>query len=235
MMTGPQESEWPIRLHDGHVYMTIMGCQWILDTGAPVSFGDTPWHPLDVSAPLPPRTELANGGWSDARSVSKHLGVKVAGVIGCDFLNRHEVCIDLPKGVFKFLNGGIPQGHTHVLGFPAALRGIPTIKATIAGECGEYIFDTGAQLSYYVGDPPPGHTPTPDFPDFWPGVDNFVTPTFTVDVTFTNYAMPIKFGQPVDGLKATLLQANLKGIIGIDLIRQSSCCYYPRRKLMVIE
>jgi hypothetical protein len=235
MMPNQRRPGLPIRFQEGHAYMTILGSQWVLDTGAPASFGETSRHPLDDSRPLLPGVNIANGGWSDASSVSSYLGVQVAGVIGCDFLNQHDLLIDLPNGVFQFLDSGIPRGHAHILGFPPALRGVPTMEATIGGQSGRYIFDTGAQLSYYVGTPPAGHTPGPACSDFWPGTGRFLAPTFIADVAFAGYTMPLRFGQPVEDLKSMLLQANLKGIIGIDLIRQKACGYYPRRKLLIIQ
>jgi hypothetical protein len=221
----------PIELHAGHPNLNIDGRRWVLDTGAPVSFGDAPSHPLESSIPF-----VRNPGDIDAEDVSRFLGVPVAGVIGADFLNRHDHCLDFRSGRYEACDRLASSGHEHTLSFPAQLRGLPTIKARIGEEEGDFLFDTGAQLSYHVGRPPAGHGAGEEIWDFWLGLSQprFRTRTHEAEVTFADYTITLRFGEPPDGLHEFLLSLGLRGVIGIDLIARNVCWYAPRRRSLQI-
>lgn len=222
----------PIELHAGHPYLNIDGRRWVLDTGAPVSFGEAPSHPLAASLPF-----VRKHGVIDAEVVSCHLGVPVAGVIGGDFLNRHDHCLDFPCGRYEACDGLASSGHEHTLSFPAQLQGLPTIKARIGEDEGDFLFDTGAQLSYHVGRPPAGHVAGEEIWGFWLGLADtrFRTPTYEAEVCFADYATTLRFGEPPDGLRQLLLGLGLRGVIGIDLIARHVSWYAPRRLSLQIS
>lgn len=222
----------PIELHAGHSYLTIDGRRWVLDTGAPVSFGETADHPLEASLPF-----VRKHGDVDAEVVSRYLGVSVAGVIGGDFLNRHEHRIDFPSGRYEVCDGQVTSGHEHALSFPAQLQGLPTLKARIGADEGDFLFDTGAQLSYHVGRPPAGHVAGEEIWDFWLGLADtrFRTPTYTAEVCFADYATTLRFGEPPAELHQFLLGLGLRGVIGIDLIARHVSWYAPRRRRLQVR
>lgn len=222
----------PIELHAGHPYLNIDGRRWVLDTGAPVSFGEAPSHPLESSIPF-----VRKHGDFDADVVSRFLGVPVAGVIGGDFLNRHDHRLDLPSGRYEACDELASSGHEHTLSFPAQLQGLPTIKAKIGEDEGDFLFDTGAQLSYHVGRPSVGNVPGEVVWDFWLGLPQprFQTPTYTAEVTFTDYATTLRFGEPPAELHQFLLGLGLRGVIGIDLIARHVSWYAPRRRRLQVR
>ena len=55
----------------------------------------------------------------------------VAGVIGGDFLNRHDHHLDFSSGLYEAGDGWVSSGHEHALEFPVQLQGLPTLKARI--------------------------------------------------------------------------------------------------------
>jgi hypothetical protein len=222
----------PIELHAGHPYLTIDGRRWVLDTGAPMSFGETSRHPLEASLPF-----VRKHGEIDAEVVSRHLGVPVAGVIGGDFLNRHDHRLDFSSGLYEAGDGWVSSGHEHALDFPVQLQGLPTLKARIGEDEGDFLFDTGAQLSYHVGRPPAGHVAGEEIWDFWLGLADtrFRTPTYEAEVCFADYATTLRFGEPPDGLRQLLLGFGLRGVIGIDLIARHVSWYAPRRLSLQIS
>ena len=222
----------PIELHAGHPYLNIDGRRWVLDTGAPASFGETASHPLEASLPF-----VRKHGDIDADVVSRHLGVPVAGVIGADFLNRHDHRLDFPSGRYDASYELASSGHEHTLSFPAQLQGLPTLKARIGEDEGDFLFDTGAQLSYHVGRPPAGHVAGEEIWDFWLGLADtrFRTPTYEAEVCFADYATTLRFGEPPDRLRQVLLDLGLRGVIGIDLIARHVSWYAPRRRSLQIS
>lgn len=222
----------PLELHAGHPYLNIDGRRWVLDTGAQESFGETASHPLEASLPF-----VQKHGDIDAEVVSRHLGVPVAGVIGADFLNRHDHRLDFPSGRYDASNEQASSGHEHTLSFPDQLLGLPTIKARIGEDEGDFLFDTGAQISYHLGRPPTGHVPGEEIWDFWLGQADtrFRTPTYEAEVCFTDYATTLRFGEPPFALRQFLRGLGLRGVIGIDLIARNVSWYAPRRRSLKIS
>jgi len=222
--------ELPIELHAGHAYLTIDNRLWILDTGSPVTFGEGSHHPLEPKLPF-----VAKQGDVDATVVSEFLGVRIAGVVGSDFLNRYDHRIDLTSGLYAASDGHFSAGRDYPLEFPERLHGIPTLKASIGGQEGEFIFDTGAQLSYHLGPPPTDYDPGETIWDFWLGCGSFQTQTFVKEVTFAQDTVPLPFGIPPTALADFLNTLGLHGVIGIDLISRHTCSYAPRSKRMTIN
>lgn len=212
----------------------LNGSRWVLDTGAPFSLGDADRHPLEATQSLNRSIEVSPGHHANALTVSQYLGISVAGVIGCDFLNHHDLIFDFSAGELKFGDDILRTGQRHALSFPPALKGLPTIKAKVGGQEGDFIFDTGAQISYFFGTPPTDRIDGEEILDFWLGEGVFRAQTYAAKVAFTDYATSLRFGVPPPSLREAFRPQGILGIIGLDLISQQVCRYQARLQLMTI-
>ena len=84
----------PLELRDGHVYVELGGELWLLDTGAPTSFGTL--RSLSIAG------EQFKLGTSylglTATTLSQFVGVPCAGLLGADVLGRFDHIFDTYSG-----------------------------------------------------------------------------------------------------------------------------------------
>lgn len=218
----------PLHLRDGHLFIELDDALWLLDTGAPTSFGSS--------------SSLSFGGRQfsvepdylglTASSLSQLVHVDCTGLLGADVLNEFDLLLDAARGTVEVSEGELDHdGDTVPL---EELMGIPILAARIRGTDVRMFFDTGAQVSYLQ------HETLADFPeagstaDFYPGIGEFQTDTHTVDVTVGTTAFPLRCGTLPDLLAATLMMAGTEGIVGSELLRDRPVGYFPRRQLLVL-
>ena len=111
--------------------------------------------------------------------------------------------------------------------------GIPIVSPNIDGANRRMIFDTGAQISYLQ------NISLNTFPsagivnDFYPGVGQFQTETYMVDISIGTKSQQLRCGSLPELLGMTLMMAGTEGIIGNEILRNSVAGYFPKQKQLV--
>jgi hypothetical protein len=218
----------PIVFRDGHLFVEIEGWLWLFDTGAPESFGQSNEIIVDGLR------FLLNKGYMElsASTLSQFVGVECRGLIGADILGQFDHVIDIFTGTVTISTGDLKHpGKTFAL---SEFMGIPILTAEIASTDYRMFFDTGAQISYFQED-----TLT-DFPnagivtDFYPGVGQFQTDTYQIQVSLGDCVFPLRCGKLPGLIGATLMMAETSGIIGNQIIENRAIGYFPRRKALCL-
>jgi hypothetical protein len=218
----------PLKLQDGHLFLVVADAWWLLDTGAPTSFGTS--ESISIAG-----EEFRLGGsylGLTAATLAGFIGVPCAGLLGADVLGRFDHVFDTPSGAVTISTSELTcSGQTiHLTEF----MGIPILTAQVAGTDYRMFFDTGAQISYFQDDS------LADFPaagrvtDFYPGVGQFQTDTHQVEVSLGGIDFTLRCGMLPGLLGATLIMADTEGIVGNQILRDRIVGYFPRRSTLVL-
>jgi hypothetical protein len=225
----------PLSLEEGHLFLTLEGEKWLVDTGADVSFG------------RPRRLTLAGETFEVPRdlslifaspeTLSRDVGVEITGLIGNDILTRFDWVFDVPAGRAICsrdeleLEGEVLETHP--------FAGLPIIDARIGDEEGvRVLFDTGAQIGYIDPERIRRFPRVGTFSDFSPlhTEGRFETPLHDVDVGLGENRYTLKTGVLPGGLlKPLLTLAGADGIVGVETFRHGRAGYFPRRRQLVFE
>lgn len=218
----------PLHLRDNHVFVELGGELWLLDTGAPTSFG--------TSGNVAIGGEQISLGTSylglTATALSQFVGVACAGLLGADVLGRFDHIFDTAGGRLTISTAELSHRgmNVHLDGF----MGIPIVTARVRTHDYRMFFDTGAQISYFQGDS------LGDFPragsvvDFYPGVGQFQTDTHEVPISLGGVAFALRCGNLPDLLGMTLMMAGAEGIVGNAILSNRIVGYFPRRRTMIL-
>lgn len=221
---------YPFRLDQGHPFVSIDGADWLLVTGAPSSFGNR--AVLVMGKETIPIANQYMG--LTAETLSSYVGRETAGIIGCDIINRHEVCMDVPAGSITFSSEALPLT---ALTLPVKnFMGVPIIQVT-TGELERTMalfFDTGAQISYLPARELQGLPSEGDIEDFYPGFGTFTTATYRVPLSLGGRQTSLRCGCLPDMLAMTLGLAGTQGILGNEILLQQAVSYHPARALLCL-
>lgn len=218
----------PLQSLDGHLFVELDDRRFLIDTGAPSSFGAGKSVTLaGITFPLP----TAQMGL-DAETISSLVGQRVSGLLGADIINAFDVLLDVRSGQITFATDPIPLEGEAVA--TDEFMGIPIVEAEIRGVSRRMFFDTGAQLSYLQ------HETVAAFPsrgvvtDFYPGFGSFETETYAVDLAVCAIPFTLRCGVLPGLLGMTLTMAGTEGIIGNEIVLDRVVGYFPRRHQLVI-
>jgi hypothetical protein len=112
--------------------------------------------------------------------------------------------------------------------------GIPILTARISDSDYRMFFDTGAQISYLQDDAITGFPPAGSVTDFYPGVGQFQTDTYQVQVGLGDCAFTLRCGTLPGLLGVTLMMADTSGIIGNQITENRVVGYFPRRNVLCL-
>ena len=222
----------PLQLRDGHLFVDLggdLGGQlWLLDTGAPTSFGAS--RSLAIAGE---RFDLYTDYLGlTPESLSQFIGVPAVGLLGADVLGRFDHIFDTAAG--KLTLSTAELSHT---GQPVRLdevMGIPIVTAQIGGRAYRMFFDTGAQISYLQSDALKTFPAAGAVTDFYPGVGEFETDTHDVQVSLEGVPFTLRCGTLPGLLGMSLSMAGTEGIVGNAILEKRSVGYFPRRSVMML-
>ena len=220
-------SEYPLCLLKGHLYIQVEGELWLIDTGAPGSFG-TPGHvELDdkqFEVPL----ELEN---LSASSLCDFVGVECAGLLGMEILGQFDIGFELPgnklivsRDELSFNGAGERLMEIH---------GLPIAQVRVGGSMHSMFFDTGAQFSYL------NHAKVETYPhlgrveDFHPEIGMFWADMFLIPCKFGTLEFKMNVGRPPDRIRQVLEACGVPGVFGNEALRQRAWWYSSRRGVLV--
>ena len=219
---------FPMTFRDGHLFVTISGHDWLLDTGAPTSFGTV--TSLVVENRTFNLSECYMGLTAD--KLTEFIGHPTVGILGADVLNEFDILFDAPKGLVSFADA-LRELDGQIINTDDFM-GIPIIQASIDGTDRRMFFDSGAQISYFQDDSltmfPAAGTTT----DFFPGIGQFQTETYLVEITLGNTRYTLRCGSLPGLLEMTLMMADTEGIIGNEILRDRKVGFFPRRRQLVL-
>ena len=96
-------------------------------------------------------------------------------------------------------------------------------------------FDTGAQISYLQNDTLTHYPGLGAVTDFYPGVGEFQTETYRVDLTLADAPLQVRCGSLPGMLGMALMMAGTSGILGNEVIRNRRVGFFARRGCVVFE
>lgn len=228
MPDHPPALRLPLALRHRHLFVDLDGESWLLDTGAPISFG----HP-DTATIAGQRFPVADSMLgTTADDLADAVGTPCTGLLGMDVLGRFDHLIDVPAGVLTVSPGELAlEGHE----LPhTAVMGVPVVEVDVAGSACRLFFDTGAQYSYLDADLRDGHPDAGPVDDFHPGFGTFRTGTSRVPITLGGLTLEVRCGSLPGLLAGTLMLAGTRGIVGTEIMADRAVGFFPRRGLIVL-
>lgn len=218
----------PLQFRHGHLFVELGGEPWLLDTGAPTSFGMSRSLTIAGEQFILDTTYLG----LTASTLSQFVGVPCVGLLGADVLGRFDHLFDTNGG--RLTVSSAELSHIGETIFLEEFMGIPIVTAHVGDRDYRMFFDTGAQLSYFQDDL------LAEFPfagrvtDFYPGIGQFQTDTYDVTVTLGSVAFTLRCGTLPGLLGMTLMMANTAGIVGNAILINRTVGYFPRRHTMIL-
>jgi hypothetical protein len=228
MDEGKGMQQFSLRHQKGHLFIHIDGDDWLLDTGAPTSFG-TNCVAIGGQKFSIPRSYMG----LDAEELSGFVKCPTSGIIGADVLNGFDILIDIRQGLVLFSAEEISlEGEAIEM---TDFMGIPVIQANIGGSDRKMFFDTGAQISYLQDDSLVNFPSNGVVSDFYPGFGEFETETYRVDTMLGTTKFELICGSLPGMLGMTLGIAGVEGIIGNEILMERTLGYFPRQRFLVLS
>ena len=224
------QTQTPLITQKGHLFARIESKDWVVDTGSPTSFGNSP--ALQLAGQSFAVTNSYMG--LTAAVLSDFIGHPAEGIIGTDILNRLDVVFDTEAGLLtlaeEILTGD--DGAALPLSF---FMEVPLIEVDVAGVRHSMFLDTGAQTSYFQDDSLTDYPSMGMLEDFFPGMGNFQTSTHRVPVSLGPLTMELCCGSLPGLLGLTLAIAGVNGIVGNQALTGHKVTYLPRQKKVVFR
>lgn len=222
-------SEYPLRFLSGHFFVELDDALWLLDTGAPSSFG------AGGSVRLCDRSFDLDDGFMGltTESLAELTGVDTAGLLGADVLNKFDHEFDHAAKRISISRDEIPLSGSSVP--HESFMGIPVVSVEIDGETYSMFFDTGAQISYFQDSSLERFPEAGLVTDFYPGAGQFQTETHLVNFQLGDLSLNARFGRLPELLSATLLMAGTQGIVGNEILLDRVVVFCPRRKRIMFQ
>lgn len=212
---GPTQDPWtyPLITHAGHLLIEAHGQRYFIDTGSPVSLGDTPIRLADAEIPDP----SAGLGPMTVMSLVEMVGTPFDALIVTDLLALFDVEIALHARTFTLsealfdLSAGFPVDY---------VNRTPRITCEIDGREAHCFIDTGAPLSY-IGDAwLEGAAALEDYDDFHPMFGEFRVPTYATTLRCLGSTLSLRVGRMPELLAHAVDLGGGDGIVGTRLFEQ---------------
>ena len=221
-------NSYPLTLKNDHMFLELQGGTWLMDTGAPTSFGSESTASIE-------KTDFeiqSNYMGMDIDQIKDATDIDMVGLLGTDVLNNFDFLLDLPSETATISSGEIEHvGSSLNLN---EFMGIPIVTACISGHEFQMFLDTGAQISYLQDEILETFPKSGSLTDFYPGFGTFETETYSAKVTLGNVQFSLRCGTLPQLLGMTLMMGGTQGILGNDIFRDRKVGYFPRRGLLVI-
>lgn len=226
---APRSVTAPLRFLNGHLFVELGSRLWLLDSGAPESFGrdkhivllgehfhfDDSYHGLGIAG------------------LVQHVGVECVGLIGADVLAGFDIVFDEPQGKVTFTTDELEFD-----GMPVPLwdfMGLPMVMAEVAGvDHRKFFLDTGAQLSYFQDDAIARFPCAGKAVDFFPDSDDFETDTHRVAMNLGGVGVTLRCGRLPDSQADALTMAKADGILGNELFQGRRVGFFLRQRALIL-
>ena len=217
---------FPLQLINGHVFVELDGELWVIDTGAPSSFG--------TSSSLSIVGEQFSLGKDylglTAATLSQFVGIPCVGLLGADILGCFDHVFDIAGGKLSVSTAELSHSGQRVQ--LDNFMGIPIVTARVGSTNYRMFFDTGAQISYFQDDSIADFPAAGSLTDFYPGIGQFQTDTHEVPVSLEGVQFTLLCGTLPGQLGMGLMMADTQGIVGNAILRDRVVAYFPRRRVL---
>jgi len=221
-------TRYPLSKRCDYYFIEIEGRLWLLDTGAPLSFGDSDEITIsDRSFPI-------SGDYFglNAEALGELIGLDCEGLLGMDVLGQFDVIFNLPEGHITVSSERLDCDSTPVQ--LSDVMGVPIVECTIADVRQRLFFDTGAKISYLVGGDSLVGSPSGDVIDFYPGFGEFTTSTQFVEIGLDGIHLEERVGSLPELIEMTLQMAGVDGILSGEVLSRGAVGLFVRRGVMCL-
>jgi hypothetical protein len=213
---------------NGHLVVELDGRQWIVDTGAPTSFGAGEHlrvceKTFDISPDYMGITH---------EQLSGLINHPIDGLLGADVINELDWLFHTAEKKVEICEGSIPLVGT-AIDIDSFFMGVPLIKIEIAGTTERVFFDTGAPISYLQDTELSGYPDCGIQKDFYPGFGEFQTSTHRVPLRVGDMSVEVVCGALPKLLGMTLGLVGSSGVLGNEPMLGRTVGYFPRREQVV--
>lgn len=222
-MTVPCFTSYAFRTRKNHFFVEIDGAFWLLDTGAPSSFGST--DTLELSGQT--FTLARDFMGMNATQLSQYVGVDCSGLLGADIWGNFDLVLDQPGEIIQITNdAAVADGPWVTL---TDLMGIPLIEVTIGHESLNLFLDTGASIAYLNMTVLSQHPVSRSTNDFYPGYGPFETLVYRLPITIGLEDHTIDAGSLPEALSVALMHPSVDGILSNAVFMDRVVVFSPRR------
>ena len=213
----------PLKWINGHLFATIDKDDWLIDTGAPSSFGDVKLILQNKAFDCPEEYMSLN-----AATLSEFVDHDTVGIIGMDVIKGFDILFDIPNSEIIFSPGFLNLSARNIE--IDQFMDIPIVTVSIDGTTYRMFFDTGAQISYFQNESLANHPTGGILTDFYPGFGRFQTETYYIETVLGEECHTLQYGALPDLLAMSLMMANTQGIIGNKILENRTVGFSPRQR-----
>lgn len=211
----------------GHLFLKVDDALFLIDTGAPSSFGNDRIFNLGDSQFILDDSYLG----LDTDVLSQNVGTDCAGLIGVNILNCFDTLFDHPNGQILFSE---PKMRDSTEGIPLSFcMGIPKLEVTVNDTVLPMFLDTGAQVSYLKKEFLNSSPSLGQVEDFYPGLGTFQTSLHKVDIELNNRSISVRTGSLPTLLHSLLAMGGASGILGNEVFLKKRVGYFPGSQRLV--
>jgi hypothetical protein len=211
-----------------HLFVEIEDRKWLLDTGAPRSFGD-----LESLKFVGREFSIAQSYMGlSSEMLSEYVNIECHGLLGADLLGDFDHLFDISKGTLTVsVKELVLKGQYLPL---SEFMGIPIVRVKIRDKEYQMFFDTGAQISYLQDDLITQFSKLDTLTDFYPGFGQFETETYEVEMRLGDTVSNLQCGTLPDLLGVALAMGGTQGILGNQILLNHIVGYFPRRNRLCL-
>ncbi|MCK9266988.1 hypothetical protein M0P98_09025 [bacterium] len=223
----------PIYLKEKHPFVELDGNLWLFDTGSPYSFGDKENISIDgIKFQLPSNFPIPIGSFG-TETIVKHVGVNCVGLIGMDVIGKFDHIIDIGKNQLTISKNELEYTGKEVR--LSNIMNVPAFTASIANKEYTMLFDTGAQISFFLNNSIVDFPYVGKFTDFFPTYGKFETDTYTVEVELNGVTFKLLSGNYLpEELSKIIKSFKVDGFVGSEMLINRVVGFTPRRNVMYI-
>lgn len=202
---------YTFEFHNNHIILLAGDIRCLLDTGSPISIGNT-------SFALGSRSHsLTNDGYLGitVAELGEFVGTKVDVLLGADILAAQTSFFVWNFKSHLILRGAC-QNPTSPLRF---VMGVPVLDVAINGSIVACCVDTGAAQSYLAQELIPKTSSVATGSDFYPGIGRFETHLYQaeyIEPSIPEKSISFMFASLPGSLEGLLKQFNIQAILGVD-------------------
>ena len=202
-----------IDLYDGHLILIYDGLKVLVDTGSPVTIGDSNSFKFMEEEY---KCETSFGG-KDINSISQLMNYDVNVLMGMDIIERYYVRTNYKHQQVTFSNEPLPVEQMVSSPILRSKMGAVCINIGVKGRNVKLALDTGAKISYIDQSFIVGEEQIGIRDDFNPLIGHFQTPIFAMEASIGDCSFLVNFGVLPPTLAMMLQMMDIYGAIGFDL------------------
>lgn len=209
----------PFEVSEGHIVLRLGELRAVMDTGSPLSIGESPFDLGDRRCR--PRADFMGARVAD---LSRMAGFPFDLLLGMDAMRGYDARIRWAERLVEFGEQLPAAGRELPLG---DFQGIPLIGLEVDGRRVRALLDTGAQLSYLSPMAVRGRSPAGRRGDFFPTIGRFQTDVYEVPVRVADVGRALSFGVLPEELRRELdpflRAAGAEAVVGTELFASLDC------------